>query len=250
MLFRHQLVTALIAAAGCVVPMLLPAQQMPGMAGSAQATSKPPQVTYHQGQLKVSAHNSTLREVLQAIRAQTGTLIEGPTGQANERVVVELGPAPVSEVLRDLLQGSRFDYVILGAADKPGVEKIILSPRGAAPPRPVAQAAPPPEPEEPEPMIEEPVVAAPEGQTMPGQQPMPGQQMPGMQPNGFPGAAISPNGVDSMGQPIQQQPGTPPDALMQNPNQQQGDPNQPKSPEQLLRELQMMQQREQQNQNQ
>jgi hypothetical protein len=214
-----------------------------------QSPPAAPQVLYSQGRLKISAHNATLRDVLAMVHAQTGTQIEGPANQANERVVVELGPAPVGEVLRDLLQGSKFDYVIVGNADRPGVEKLILSIRGPAPAQSVAQAARAPEPPEEEPEVEEPAVAAPEPQPAPGQptpgSPMPGQPMPGMQPN-FPGAAIPPMGVDSNGQPIPP-PGVPPDQSMQN-SMPQGDPNQaqqPKSPEQLLRELQMMQQREQ-----
>jgi hypothetical protein len=69
-----------------------------------------------------------------------------------------------------------------------------------------------------------------------------------MQSN-FPGAAVQPAGVDANGQPIQQ-PGMPPDQNLQNSNQQpDGDQGQrPKSPEELLLELQIMQQREQ-NQN-
>jgi hypothetical protein len=41
---------------------------------------------------------------------------------------VKLGPAPADEVLASLLQGSRFDYVILGQPENPHtVERVLLS---------------------------------------------------------------------------------------------------------------------------
>jgi hypothetical protein len=254
MWFPPKFVLTLLVAGGIsLLATASMAQTLPGGSSFGGATGNttspeqmppsPPQVTYSQGQLKISARNSTLSDVLAMVRTRTGTAIEGPMNQANERVVVELGPAPAGDVLRQLLEGSKFDYVILGSAGKPGVERVILSVRGPAPAQPVAHAAPAYEPPPEEPVVEEPTADGGPDNTQPVFR---GQPMPA-QPN-FPGASMQPMAIDANGQPIQ--PGMPPDQNMQNSNQQ-ADPNQPqqpKSPQELLRELQMMQQR-QQNQN-
>src|ERR1700687_5042983 len=75
----------------------------------------PPQVSYQNGQLTIVAPNSTLGDILRAVRKQTGAEIEVP--DAKERVVTHLGPAPAAEVMADLLNGSRFNYVLLGSPD-------------------------------------------------------------------------------------------------------------------------------------
>jgi hypothetical protein len=75
----------------------------------------PPQVSFQHGQLTIVAPNSTLGDILKAVRKQTGAEIEIPP--ATERVVTHLGPGPVREVVADLLNGSRFNYVLLGSAD-------------------------------------------------------------------------------------------------------------------------------------
>jgi hypothetical protein len=75
----------------------------------------PPQVSFQDGQLTIVAPNSTLGDILRAVRKQTGAEIEVP--EASERVVTHLGPGPAREVIADLLNGSRFNYVLLGSAD-------------------------------------------------------------------------------------------------------------------------------------
>src|SRR5581483_5442298 len=158
--------------------------------------------------------------------------------------VIDLGPAPVAEVLRQLLEGSKFDYIILGNAGKPGVERVVLSIRGPAPAQPVIQASSPQEAADQEPAVDDPGATAAPEQPIPG--PGPG---PGMQPN-LPGAAVQPSG-NVTAEPMQQ-PEPQPDQNGQNTNPQMNpnQPQQPKSPEELLRELQMMQQREQNQANQ
>ncbi len=80
----------------------------------------PPQVSYQGSQLTIVAPNSTLADILRAVRKQTGAEIEIPS--APERVVTHLGPGPARDVLADLLNGSRFNYVLLGA---PGNEALL-----------------------------------------------------------------------------------------------------------------------------
>jgi hypothetical protein len=117
----------------------------------------PPQVSYQNGQLTIVAGNSTLSDILQAVRQQTGVEIEIPV--APERVVTRLGPGTAREVIADLLNGSKFNYVLLGSAQDPSLlTRIVLtaktSPDGAssnpAGPQPgmvrAGNMAPPPQP--------------------------------------------------------------------------------------------------------
>jgi hypothetical protein len=85
----------------------------------------PPQVSYQNGQLTIVAPNSTLSDILRAVRKQTGADIDIPT--ASDRVVTHLGPGPAQEVMAELLNGSRFNYVLLGSPEKAGVlTRVVL----------------------------------------------------------------------------------------------------------------------------
>lgn len=80
----------------------------------------PPQVSYQDNQLTIVAPNSTLADILRAVRKLTGAEIDVPS--APERVVTHLGPGPARDVVAELLNGSRFNYVLLGS---PGNEKLL-----------------------------------------------------------------------------------------------------------------------------
>jgi hypothetical protein len=85
----------------------------------------PPQVSYQNAQLTIVAQNSTLGDILRAVRKQTGAEIEIPA--APERVVTHLGPGPARDVVAELLNGSRFNYVLLGsAADNAVLTRVVL----------------------------------------------------------------------------------------------------------------------------
>jgi hypothetical protein len=115
-----------------------------------------PQVTYEGGLLTIVAPNSTLGDILRSVRKHTAAEIEVPA-TASERVVTRLGPAPAREVMAELLNGSRFNYILLGSpADANALVRVVLvaktpdTPAGqpaenGAAPAPVANA-PAPEP--------------------------------------------------------------------------------------------------------
>ena len=198
-----------------------------------QSPPTAPQVSFRNGQLTIDATNSTLSQVLRAVQSQTGASMEIPASAGSERVVAQLGPGQPRDVLNTLLNGSKFDYVILGVIGNPGaVQKVILTPResgtagntAAAQNRASAPAAQAPEIEGPE---EEGVAVSDTGEAdfQNNQYPSP-QQPPPMPPGGFrrpmiPGQQI-PNGYDGGEQP-----------------------NGVKSQEQLMQELQEMQQQQQ-----
>jgi hypothetical protein len=84
-----------------------------------------PQVSYQNSQLTIVAPNSTLGDILRAVKKQTGAEIDVPS--APERVVTHLGPGPAREVLAELLNGSRFNYVLLGSpADDALLTRVVL----------------------------------------------------------------------------------------------------------------------------
>lgn len=91
----------------------------------------PPQVKYEDSQLTIVAPNSTLADVLRAVRKQTGAEIEIPS--APDRVVTRLGPGPAREVVAELLNGSRFNYVLLGSpSDDAALTRVVLVAKNAA----------------------------------------------------------------------------------------------------------------------
>jgi len=65
------------------------------------------------GLLTIDANNSTLADVLTGVRRETKAAIDLPAGASGERVVASIGPGTPQNVLTALLNGSRFDYIIL-----------------------------------------------------------------------------------------------------------------------------------------
>jgi hypothetical protein len=85
-----------------------------------------PQVTYQAGALTIVAPNSTLGDILRAVHKLTSADIEIPA-TANERVVTHLGPGPARDVVAELLNGSRFNYVLLGSpTDANLLTRVVL----------------------------------------------------------------------------------------------------------------------------
>jgi hypothetical protein len=84
-----------------------------------------PQVSYQNEQLTIVANNSTLGDILRAVRKQTGADIDIPS--APDRVVTHLGPGSPRDVMAELLNGSRFNYVLLGSpADNTSLTRVVL----------------------------------------------------------------------------------------------------------------------------
>ena len=88
-----------------------------------------PQVSYQNGQLTIIAPNSTLSDILRSVRKYTAADIEIPA-TANERVVTRLGPGPAREVMAELLNGSHFNYILLGSPeDANALVRVVLVPK-------------------------------------------------------------------------------------------------------------------------
>jgi hypothetical protein len=97
-------------------------------------------VTFHDGLLTIKANRATLSEVLLAVQQRTGAEVSLAAGAEQEKVVVDLGPAPAPEVLAQLLHGSNFNFLILSAARDPKqLDRVILTPRSEGGSMPLAQ---------------------------------------------------------------------------------------------------------------
>ena len=94
-----------------------------------------PQVSYQNGQLTIVAANSTLGDILRAVKKQTGADIEIPA--ATDRVVTHLGPGPARDVMAELLNGSRFNYVLLGSPEDASLlTRVVLVAKSPDTPNP------------------------------------------------------------------------------------------------------------------
>lgn len=191
----------------------LPLEQVPAVA---------PRVHYEGGELTIVAHNSTLSDVLKQVKEQTGADLDIPPN-ANERVVADLGPGPARAILAELLNGTHFNYVMVGSSTDPtAIQSIVLTPRTGGPDTTTTTAA---------------------------------VNRPGMPQRVFPQPAVinatpadaADDGADEA-DTADDQPATAETTdqqTQQNPTQQT-----PKTPEQLLQELQRQQQQQQQQQGQ
>ncbi|MGH9501927.1 MAG: hypothetical protein ACRD20_03660 [Terriglobales bacterium] len=181
-----------------------------------QMPAQAPQVHYSGGQLTIVAENSTLGDILRAVRTQTGAMVEVPPN-ATERVVTHLGPGPARSVLAALLNGSHFNYVMLGSAAHPNsVDKLILTSKSSGAP----EGAP--------------TVAAQQSNN--GND---GNNQGQMDDPGTPGMDIAEQPVEDPGENTSND---------ENQSQPQEGQSQIKTPEQLLHELQLQQQQLQQQQ--
>jgi hypothetical protein len=87
-----------------------------------------PKVTCVNGKLAINAQNATMKDLLRAVSLATGAVIEFPNEHAAERMSATIGPGPVRDVLTTLLNGSGFNYVMLGSQNDPGaLRRMILT---------------------------------------------------------------------------------------------------------------------------
>ena len=195
-----------------------------------------PQVSYRNGQLTIDAPNSTLSSILRAVQLQTGASMDVPSGAGSERVAMRLGPGQPRDVLHTLLNGSKFDYMILGVAGNPGaIQKVILTPKQAAGTAATqASNSNAPQPAAADEQDDGASVADTGGES---EYPGPTPEQPPMPPGGI-RRPIGPPGAQQFNRPGD------------NPFPSGQSDNVVKTPEQLMQELQEMQQQQQQYQDQ
>ena len=97
-------------------------------------------------ELTVTAHNSSLAQILRQVSSQTGMKLDGMS--ADERVFGSFGPGATREVLTALLNGTSYNLIMVGDLPNGAPRELLLSRRsgGAAPGSPAVGASGNPNP--------------------------------------------------------------------------------------------------------
>jgi hypothetical protein len=86
-------------------------------------------VNFKNGLLTVHAQNSSLIGILNLVQHQTGLVVDGLNH--DQRIYGQYGPGNISTTLSALLDGSGYDFVIVGNGSNRTPPRLILSPPGA-----------------------------------------------------------------------------------------------------------------------
>jgi len=83
-------------------------------------------VDFRQGKLSLVAERAPLGKLLALVATKTNTHIDVAPDMAQELVAAKLGPATASEVLSALLDGPKIEYIILGASNESGIQRVLV----------------------------------------------------------------------------------------------------------------------------
>jgi len=89
-------------------------------------------VTWDSHGLRINAVNSSLRQIMSEVGAETGVKVEGLS--SDERVFGEYGPGKATDVLSQLLRGSNYNVLMIGDQGQGTPRQILLSARRAGGP--------------------------------------------------------------------------------------------------------------------
>lgn len=91
----------------------------------------PAKVVLSGGRLTVEADNSSLSQILGALRTSTGMTVDG-LGR-DQRVFGQYGPGTPRDVLSSLLDGAGYNFMMVGTTDGGTPQEILLTQRSNAP---------------------------------------------------------------------------------------------------------------------
>ncbi len=144
-------------------------------------------VEFKNSRLSIWADKASLAQVLDEVHQKTGAEVTFPPAAGQEQMVANIGLLPVREALTALLNGSRFNFILLGADNDPSkVKSITLTfrsggvsqPALASPSEQPAVAEGVPQPDTAQPDMPPQPEAQPQPQEGPGQQEERGPQEP------------------------------------------------------------------------
>lgn len=93
----------------------------------------PPVAQVAGGQLMIHANGQGFASVLHAVGTASGVDIEMPAESAVDPVFMNMGPVSAKEALIALMDGTKYNYVMMGSRSDPGiVTRLILSERSSA----------------------------------------------------------------------------------------------------------------------
>jgi hypothetical protein len=105
-------------------------------------------VVYDSRGLMVVASNSSLAQILKEVSIDTGAKLEGmgaDPGTMDQRIYGTYGPGPARDVLKQLLDGSGYNVLLIGDRGQGTPRRIVLSPQsGSAIPTTAHNTAPQP----------------------------------------------------------------------------------------------------------
>ena len=88
-------------------------------------------VQFEGGKLSIWADKATLASVLYEIQRRTGAEVSIPPSASQEKIVADIPPSPAREAIAALLDGSNFDFILIGSDKNPqALHSIILTTRG------------------------------------------------------------------------------------------------------------------------
>lgn len=205
---KHKLTAQKSPAPAVVAPAPVPAQPPVPEIPNWPINGEPAAATiaWNRPELRIDATNSSLQQILTQVQAATGAEFQGL--EKDERVFGAFGPGETRDILSQVLQGTGYNFVMVGDQGQGVPRQIILSPRGASKPQQPGARTTAPEPEDdvadypqPDPQPQQPPATPPPART-------------GFPPDGAMRGRLSPQ----MQQQIQQQ---------QEQNQQQQQPPNP-----------------------
>jgi hypothetical protein len=101
-----------------------------GAVQSNQPGAPPPVAEVTAGELTIRANGQDFATVLDAVRSATGITIEMPAVNQPEPVFMTMGPVSTRDALVALLEGTKYNYVIVGSQENAQlVKRVILSER-------------------------------------------------------------------------------------------------------------------------
>jgi hypothetical protein len=99
----------------------------------------PASVVWNSQGLRIEAANSSLRQILNEVATATGAKVQGLG--SDQRIFGTYGPGPARDVLTQLLDGSGYNFLMIGDGGQGTPRQIVLTspPKGPAPPVPQNQ---------------------------------------------------------------------------------------------------------------
>jgi AMIN domain len=143
-------------------PQVKPAAAAPVVVSEADMPATLPipkarvEVRFSRGMLSIHADKATLSDVLLEVHRFTGAEIQIPPEAQQEQMVADIGPSPAREAMAALLNGSHFNFIMVGSDRDPNaLHSVILTakeggsqmPSGSPPAQEYSsENQPPPEP--------------------------------------------------------------------------------------------------------
>lgn len=111
------------------------ADQSDAASEPAQPVTTPPIAQLKDGKLTIRANGQDFAAVLESVRSVTGVTVDMPSGIDSEPVFLNMGPVSITDALVALMDGSDYNYIIVGSDKDPQlVKRLILTRRTSTAP--------------------------------------------------------------------------------------------------------------------